>query len=161
MERTIIAPKVFVSRMIPGLDRLHGHCELDIWPEELPPSYAALSEHVRGIDGLLCMLTDRIDGALMDAAGSSLKVISQMAVGYDNIDVKAARQRKIASPRKQIVYGSLDRDHRRRTGGVDNHIASTETKPGCDPSGKNIWHDAGNIIRIARSKPFLQLGGNR
>ena len=82
--------------MIPGIDRLQGQVDLDIWPEELPPSYAALTEHVQGIDGLLCMLTDRIDGALMDAAGSRLKVISQMAVGYDNIDVKAARQRKIA-----------------------------------------------------------------
>src|SRR5215213_3281618 len=96
MERTIIAPKVFVSRMIPGLERLQGQCDLDVWPDELPPSYAALTERMHGVDGLLCMLTDRIDGALMDAAGSQLKVISQMAVGYDNIDVKAARERGIA-----------------------------------------------------------------
>jgi lactate dehydrogenase-like 2-hydroxyacid dehydrogenase len=95
MERTIIVPKVFVSRMIPGLDRLQGQCDLDIWPDEMPPSYAALSERVRGVDGLLCMLTDKIDGALMDAAGTQLKVISQMSVGYDNIDLKAARQRRI------------------------------------------------------------------
>lgn len=54
-----------------------------------------LTERVRGVDGILCMLTDRIDAALMDAAGSSLKVISQMAVGYDNIDVPAARKRGI------------------------------------------------------------------
>ena len=81
--------------MIPGIDRLQGQCDLDIWQDELPPSYAVLTERVRGIDGLLCMLTDRIDGALMDAAGSKLKVISQMAVGYDNIDVKAAHQHKI------------------------------------------------------------------
>ncbi|MBI1256079.1 MAG: D-glycerate dehydrogenase [Chloroflexi bacterium] len=92
----MIAPKVFVSRMIPGLDRLQGQFDLDVWPDEMPPTYAELLEHVRGINGLLCMLTDRIDGTLMDAAGPGLKVISQMAVGYDNIDVKAARQRKIA-----------------------------------------------------------------
>lgn len=92
----IIAPKVFVSRIIPGLDRLQGQYDLDVWPDELPPPYEALCEHVRGVDGLLCMLTDRIDGTLMDAAGSNLKVISQMAVGYDNIDVKAARQRKLS-----------------------------------------------------------------
>ena len=82
--------------MIPGLDRLQGQCDLDVWPDELPPSYTELAERVRGISGLLCMLTDRIDGALMDAAGPGLKVISQMAVGFDNIDVKSARQRKIA-----------------------------------------------------------------
>ena len=60
-----------------------------------PPTPTLASVCAESI-GLLCMLTDRIDAALMDAAGSNLKVISQMAVGYDNIDVKAARQRKIA-----------------------------------------------------------------
>lgn len=89
-------PKVFVSRVIPGLDRLLNVCDADIWQDELPPPYDVLREHVRDVDGILCMLTERIDGALMDAAGSSLKVISQMAVGYDNIDVNAARERGIA-----------------------------------------------------------------
>ena len=55
-----------------------------------------LSEHVRGVDGLLCLLTDHIDAALMDTAGPQLRVISQMAVGYDNIDLDAARERGIA-----------------------------------------------------------------
>jgi lactate dehydrogenase-like 2-hydroxyacid dehydrogenase len=70
-------------------------CEADVWPDELPPPYPTLCERVRGVDGLLCMLTDRIDGGLMDAAGSQLKIISQMAVGYDNIDVQAAKARGI------------------------------------------------------------------
>jgi lactate dehydrogenase-like 2-hydroxyacid dehydrogenase len=70
-------------------------CEVDVWPDELPPPYPALCERARGVDGLLCMLTDRIDGGLMDAAGSQLKIISQMAVGYDNIDVQAAKARGI------------------------------------------------------------------
>ena len=89
-------PNVFVSRAIPQLDRLQDVCTVDVWQDELPPPYATLLERVRGVDGLLCMLTDRIDAALMDAAGSSLKVISQMAVGYDNIDVTAAHARGIA-----------------------------------------------------------------
>jgi glyoxylate reductase len=88
-------PKIFVSRIIPGLSRLDNHYEVDIWSGELPPPYEVLCERVKGVNGLLCMLTDRIDSALMDAAGSGLKVISQMAVGYDNIDVKAAHQRRI------------------------------------------------------------------
>ncbi len=88
-------PKVFVSRMIPDLERLQGLCEVDVWLDELPPPYAALCERVRGVDGLLCMLTDRIDAGLMDAAGANLKIISQMAVGYDNVDVLAARERGI------------------------------------------------------------------
>jgi glyoxylate reductase len=90
-------PKVFVSRVIPaaGLDKIKNACEVDIWPEQMPPPYAVLTERVKGVDGLLCLLTDRIDGALMDAAGSQLKVISQMAVGYDNIDIQAAAERGI------------------------------------------------------------------
>jgi lactate dehydrogenase-like 2-hydroxyacid dehydrogenase len=50
---------------------------------------------VKGVEGILCVLTDRIDANLMDAAGKQLKVISQMAVGYDNIEVAAAQERGI------------------------------------------------------------------
>jgi glyoxylate reductase len=90
-------PRVFITRIIPddGLNRLKQACETDIWPDEMPPPYEELLERVRGVDGILSMLTDRIDGQLMDAAGPGLKVISQMAVGYDNIDVAAARERGI------------------------------------------------------------------
>ncbi|MCB9453518.1 MAG: D-glycerate dehydrogenase [Anaerolineaceae bacterium] len=90
-------PHVFVTRRMPaaGLDRVWEACEAEIWPGEMPPPYETLLEKVRGVDGLLCMLTDRIDGQLMDAAGPGLKVISQMAVGYDNIDVPAASARGI------------------------------------------------------------------
>jgi glyoxylate reductase len=90
-------PKVFVSRIIPaaGLDQIKAHCDVNLWEERLPPPYEVLTERVKGVDGLLCLLTDRIDAALMDAAGSQLKVISQMAVGYDNIDIPAATQRGI------------------------------------------------------------------
>lgn len=90
-------PKVFVSRIIPaaGLDKIKAECEVDLWTEQMPPPYEVLTERVKGVDGLLCLLTDRIDGALMDAAGPQLKVISQMAVGYDNIDIAAATERGI------------------------------------------------------------------
>jgi len=89
--------RVFVSRMIPdaGLNRIKEACEADIWPGDMPPPYATLLERVRDVDGILCTLTDRIDGTLMDTAGPQLKVISQMAVGYDNIDIPAARERGI------------------------------------------------------------------
>lgn len=90
-------PRVFVSRIIPeaGLARVHENCDADVWEDLMPPPYEILLERVKGIDGLLCTLNDRIDAALMDAAGPQLKVISQMAVGYDNINVDAANQRGI------------------------------------------------------------------
>jgi lactate dehydrogenase-like 2-hydroxyacid dehydrogenase len=90
-------PRIFVSRVIPdkGLIRLREIAEVDLWEEEVEPPYEVLTERVRGVDGLVCLLTDRIDGALMDAAGPGLRVISQMAVGYDNIDITAATERGI------------------------------------------------------------------
>jgi lactate dehydrogenase-like 2-hydroxyacid dehydrogenase len=85
-------PSVFVSRVIPeaGLSLVRAHCDADIWPEIMPPPYEVLRERLRGKSGLLCTLNDRIDAALIESAGPQLKVISQMAVGYDNIDVSAA-----------------------------------------------------------------------
>lgn len=90
-------PKVFVTRIIPdkGFDLVKEACEVDLWTEELPPPYEVLLERVKGVDGLLCLLTDRIDGQLMDTAGPQLKVISNHAVGFDNIDIPAATARKI------------------------------------------------------------------
>src|SRR5512146_2002883 len=85
-------PKIFVTRQIPqaGLARLASQVDMEVWPGELPPPYETLMVKVRGLDALLCLLTDRIDRPLMEAAGKTLKVISQMAVGYDNIDLQAA-----------------------------------------------------------------------
>ena len=90
-------PKVFVTRIIrdKGLDPVKETCRADIWPEELPPSREALLERVRGVDGLLCLLTDRFDTEVIEAAGPGLKVISNHAVGFDNIDVAAATERGI------------------------------------------------------------------
>ncbi len=90
-------PKVFITRILPqaGLDMLADVAELDIWQEDLPPSYATLKQKAAGKDGLLTLLTDTIDAPVLEAAGKSLKVVSQYAVGYDNIDVIAASQRGI------------------------------------------------------------------
>ncbi|MBK8822759.1 MAG: D-glycerate dehydrogenase [Anaerolineales bacterium] len=98
-------PTVFITRIIPnpGLILLNEHfppegiaqSALEIWPHDLPPTRTQLIEHARGADGLLCLLTDKIDGDLMDAIGPQLKIISNFAVGVDNIDVSAATARGI------------------------------------------------------------------
>jgi glyoxylate reductase len=89
--------KVFVTRAIPekGFEIIRDFCDVEVWPHELPPSRVELLQHVRGIDGLLSLLTDKIDSEVMDEAGTQLKVISNLAVGFDNIDVQAATARKI------------------------------------------------------------------
>ena len=90
-------PRVFVSRHIfpEALDLIRAEADLDLWEDELPPPRDVLLEKVKGVDGLLCLLTDGVDAELMDTAGPRLKVISQIAVGFDNIDVPEATSRGI------------------------------------------------------------------
>ncbi len=90
-------PRVFVSRQIfaEAFDMIAAETDAELWEDELPPPRDVLIEKVRGVDGLLCLLTDRVDPELMDAAGSQLKVISQIAVGFDNIDIPEATRRGI------------------------------------------------------------------
>lgn len=92
----ITKPKIFVTRRLPQVvwDELVLDVDAELWDFETPPPYETLLEKVPGKVGLLCLLTDRIDEQLMDA-GAELKVISQIAVGYDNIDVEGAAQRGI------------------------------------------------------------------
>ncbi len=88
--------KVFVTRELPAaaLNSLAQHCEMDVWDGFLPPAYGILLEKAQSLSGLLCLLTDRVDARLL-AAAPQLKVVSNMAVGYDNIDVAAASERGI------------------------------------------------------------------
>jgi lactate dehydrogenase-like 2-hydroxyacid dehydrogenase len=90
-------PKVFVARRIPddGLGPVVAACDATVWPDELPPPRDVLLDAVRGCDGILTLLTDRVDDELLDAAGSQLKVVSNYAVGFDNVDVPACTARGI------------------------------------------------------------------
>lgn len=91
-------PKVFITRRIPdaGLNLIFEECEVDLWDKELPPSKEELLEHVPGVDGILSLLSDPIDAEVIQAAGENLRVISNYAVGYNNIDTQVATERKIA-----------------------------------------------------------------
>ncbi len=90
-------PKVYVTRIIPepGLSMLKECCEVEVHnSKEWPPSRQELIEKVRDKDALLCLLTDKIDAEVMDAA-PNLKVISTYSVGFDHIDVPEATKRGI------------------------------------------------------------------
>jgi glyoxylate reductase len=90
-------PRVFVARRIPdeGIAPLEAAADVTVWPDELPPPRAALLEAVAGCDAVLTLLTDRVDDEFLDAAGPGLKVVSNYAVGFDNVDVPACTGRKI------------------------------------------------------------------
>jgi glyoxylate reductase len=88
--------RVFVTRRLPfeALDRLREVHEVDEWPGDMPPSPEEIQAGVAEADGLLSLVTDRVDAAVLDAA-PKLRAIANMAVGTDNIDLEAAAERDI------------------------------------------------------------------
>ncbi|MBI5303091.1 MAG: D-glycerate dehydrogenase [Chloroflexi bacterium] len=89
-------PKVFVSRLIPeeGLAMMRDLTEMTVWEGELPPPREVMLHQARESDGLVTLLTDKVDSELMDV-NPHLKVISNYAVGFDNINIPAATERGI------------------------------------------------------------------
>src|SRR5947209_13590233 len=92
-----VKPKVFVTRVLPaaGLSKIKEHCDAEVWADPLPPPHALLRQKAADCDGLVSLLTDRIDAALLGAA-PRLRVVSNYAVGFNNIDVAAATARGVA-----------------------------------------------------------------
>src|SRR4051812_45339866 len=88
-KQAMAQPTVFVTRKIAdeAIRKLSGQARVETWQQEDPPPYTVLLEKAASVDGLLTLLTDRIDAPLIDAA-RNLKAISQMAVGFDNIDIE-------------------------------------------------------------------------
>jgi glyoxylate reductase len=88
--------RVLVTRRLPfpALDRLAARHDVDVWPGDLPPSPEELRTHAGEAEGLLCLLTDRVDEALLQAA-PDLRAIAVYAVGTDNVDLDAAKRRGI------------------------------------------------------------------
>lgn len=90
-------PRVFVTRRIPsqGLQLLEEACQVDVWDQRLPPQRDVLLERVAGCAGAITLLTEKVDAEFFDAAGAGLRVVSNFAVGFNNIDVEAATARGV------------------------------------------------------------------
>lgn len=89
--------RVYVTRKFPGqgLDKLSRNCDVLLNKKSEPPSRKEILRNVRGKDGIICMLSDKIDAEVMESAGPQLKVISSYSTGFDHIDVKAATSRGV------------------------------------------------------------------
>lgn len=89
--------KIYLTRRIlePALSMLSRECKVTLNKKPSPPSRAEMLKNVAGKDGILCMLSDRMDTRVMDAAGPGLKVISSYSTGFEHIDVKEATARGI------------------------------------------------------------------
>jgi glyoxylate reductase len=95
---TVSKPKLFSTHVLyeqPRL-RLAEHFDVEYWTGSGRPSRQEVLRRVAGKDALVCLLTEKVDGELLDAAGPGLRIVANVAVGYDNIDVPACTSRKIA-----------------------------------------------------------------
>ena len=91
--------KVLVTRRLPSkvIARLEQECEVDLYVGESAISRDELLRRAAGKDAIICLLTEPIDAAVLDAAGPQLKIVANVAVGYNNIDVPACRARRVAA----------------------------------------------------------------
>src|SRR5947209_8836704 len=87
-----MAPKAYVSRVIPrpGIDLLREHMEVDVNEDDEPLSHNQLKEKAAQYEALVTLLTDRIDREVFEAGKGKLRIVANVAVGFDNIDVQAA-----------------------------------------------------------------------
>lgn len=104
--------KIFMTRKLPeaGIQTLLNTFDVEIWPEYTPPPRDILLQKIKEVDGLVSLLTDKIDKDLLKAA-TNLKIISQYAVGYDNIDLDACTSRGIYVTNTPGVLTDATADH--------------------------------------------------
>jgi len=92
----MLKPKVYVTREIPekGLKMIKERFDAEVWPEYGSPPKGVIIEKVGNVDAVVSLLSDEIDAVVFDVA-PKLKIVAQMAVGFDNIDVREATKRGI------------------------------------------------------------------
>ena len=91
-------PKLFSTHVLfeEPRRRLAEHFDVEYWTGSERPSRPEVLQRVAGKDALICLLTEKVDRELLDAAGPNLRIVANVAVGYDNIDVPACTERKVA-----------------------------------------------------------------
>lgn len=164
---------ILVTRKLPGnaLNNLKSKTDLQIWTEDFPIPNDKLKEMISGKDGLISLLTDNIDSSIMDAAGGKLRIIANYAVGFNNIDLNAAKSRNIIVTNTPGVLTDATADiawallfsAARRIVEADNYLRSGVWK-GWDPSlmlGADITGATLGIIgagRIGEATALKSLG---
>lgn len=90
-------PRTLVTRKLPSsvIAKLEAHSDVDLYAGSAAITREELLQRVKGVDAIVCLLTDTIDTAVLDAAGPQLKVVANVAVGYNNVDVPACRARGV------------------------------------------------------------------
>lgn len=152
---------VFITRKIPepGPTILKKYLQVNMNPEVNILDREVLIKNVKNVDALLCMLGDKIDSNVMDAAGANLKVISCYSVGYDHVDIKEAEKRKITVTNTPNVLANTTADLTfslilsvaRNIVNADSHVRKGNWKLGWTPDlflGYDVYGSTLGIIGL-------------
>jgi len=155
-------PKVYVTREIPerGLKIIKERFDAEVWPEYAPPPKEVIIGKVRDVDALASLLSDKVNAEVFDAA-PKLKIVAQLAVGYDNIDAKEATKRGIYVTNTPGVLTETTADFAwtllmavaRRVVEADKYVRTGKWKVGWHPSmlsGRDIYGATIGIVGAGR-----------
>lgn len=155
-------PKIYVTRELPerGLNIIKEHFDAEVWPEYAPPPKNVIIEKARNIDALASLLSDKIDAEVFNAA-PNLKIVSQLAVGFDNIDIAEATKRGIYVTNTPEVLTDTTADFAwallmavaRRVAEADRYVRSGQWKVGWHPNmlaGRDVFNATIGIVGAGR-----------
>ncbi|MFB0504263.1 MAG: glyoxylate reductase [Candidatus Bathyarchaeia archaeon] len=155
--------KVFVTRRLPeeAMQLLKSRFQVEVWPGDESPPKTVLTDRVKVVNGLYCLLTEEINAEVINAAGEQLLGISQVAVGYDNIDVEAATKRGIYITNTPGVLTDTTADFAfallistaRRVSEADRYVKAGEWKVPWGLMmllGQDIWGKTIGIVGVGR-----------
>ncbi len=155
-------PKVYVTRELPerGLKVIRDHFDAEVWPQYAPPPKEVIIQKVKSVDALAPLLSDKIDAEVFDAA-PKLKIVAQMAVGFDNIDVNEATRRGIYVTNTPGVLTETTADFAwallmavgRRVVEATKYVRTGQWKVGWHPSmlsGRDIYGATIGIVGAGR-----------
>lgn len=155
-------PKIYVTRELPerGLKIIKDHFETEVWPEYAPPPKKVIIEKAKNVDALATLLSDKIDAEVFDAA-PKLKIVSQLAVGFDNIDIPEATKRGIYVTNTPEVLTDTTADFAwtllmavaRRVVEADKYVRTGQWKVGWHPAmltGRDVFGTTIGIVGAGR-----------
>jgi glyoxylate reductase len=155
-------PKVYVTRELPerGLRIIKERFDTEVWPEYAPPPKKTIIEKAKNVDALATLLSDKIDSEVFDAA-PKLKMVAQLAVGFDNIDVQEATKRGIYVSNTPEVLTDTTADFAwallmavaRRIVEADKYVRTGEWKVGWHPSmlqGRDVHGTTIGVVGAGR-----------
>ncbi|MDH5375611.1 MAG: glyoxylate reductase [Candidatus Bathyarchaeota archaeon] len=155
-------PKVYVAREIPerGLKIIKERFDAEVWPEYAPPPKEVIMEKVRDVDAIASLLSDKIDAEVFDVS-PRLRIVAQMAVGFDNIDVKEATKRGVYVTNTPGVLTETTADFAwtllmgvaRRVVEADRYVRNGLWKVGWHPSmlsGRDVYGATIGVVGTGR-----------